>query len=401
MKGMPAIRGYPSHPGPVMSKTFEFNSVAAIRVARGGARELAGLIGRLGCQRVLVVSDPGVIGAGLLDAALDSLQAHKIPFRVFSEVEADPPVAVIQAAVASAAEFAADGVVGFGGGSSMDVAKLVALLATGGQRLEDAYGVNQARGKRLPLLLVPTTAGTGSEVTPISIVTTGEGEKKGVVSPLLYPDIALLDAELTRGLPSHITAATGIDAMVHAIEAYTGRIHKNPISDCFAREALRLLSGAIHQACADGQALQAREDMLIGACLAGAAFANSPVAAVHALAYPVGAQFKVPHGLSNSLVLPHVARFNLEAVQEAYAELFRIIRPSAGGSVPQQAEALIDYLQALPAELGLPTRLRQIGITEQHLPALVQDAMNQTRLLVNNPRDVTAEAAARIYREAL
>lgn len=384
-----------------MAKSFEFNSVASIRVARGGARELAGLIGRLGCQRVHVVSDPGVIGAGLLDAALDSLHEHKIRFRVFSEVEADPPVAVIQAAVAGAAEFAADGVVGFGGGSSMDVAKLVALLATGGQRLEDAYGVNQARGKRLPLVLVPTTAGTGSEVTPISIVTTGEGEKKGVVSPLLYPDIALLDAELTHGLPPHITAATGIDAMVHAIEAYTGRIHKNPISDCFAREALRLLSGSIHLACADGHALQAREDMLIGACLAGAAFANSPVAAIHALAYPVGAQFKVPHGLSNSLVLPHVARFNLEAVQEAYAELFHIIRPDAGGSVPQKAGALIDYLQALPAELGLPTRLRQVGITEQHVPALVHDALNQTRLLVNNPRDVTAEAAARIYLEAL
>jgi len=384
-----------------MSKTFEFNSVASIRVARGGARELAGLIGRLACQRVLIVSDPGVIGAGLLDAALDSLATDEIPFRVFSEVEADPSAAVIQAAVASAAEFAADCVVGFGGGSSMDVAKLVALLATGDQKLEDVYGVNQAQGKRLPLLLVPTTAGTGSEVTPISIVTTGEGEKKGVVSPLLYPEIALLDAELTCGLPPHITAATGIDAMVHAIEAYTGRIHKNPISDFFAREALRLLSGAIHLACADGQALKAREDMLIGACLAGAAFANSPVAAVHALAYPVGAQFKVPHGLSNALLLPHVARFNLEAVEDAYSELFRIICPGSSGSVQQQAGGLLDYLQALPGELGLPTRLRQVGITEQHVPALVQDAMNQTRLLVNNPREVTAEAAARLYLEAL
>lgn len=398
---MPASRGHSSNLGLAMSKTFEFNSVASIRVARGGARELAGLIGRLACQRVLIVSDPGVIGAGLLDAALDSLATDEIPFRVFSEVEADPSAAVIQAAVASAAEFAADCVVGFGGGSSMDVAKLVALLATGDQKLEDVYGVNQAQGKRLPLLLVPTTAGTGSEVTPISIVTTGEGEKKGVVSPLLYPEIALLDAELTCGLPPHITAATGIDAMVHAIEAYTGRIHKNPISDFFAREALRLLSGAIHLACADGQALKAREDMLIGACLAGAAFANSPVAAVHALAYPVGAQFKVPHGLSNALLLPHVARFNLEAVEDAYSELFRIICPGSSGSVQQQAGGLLDYLQALPGELGLPTRLRQVGITEQHVPALVQDAMNQTRLLVNNPREVTAEAAARLYLEAL
>lgn len=384
-----------------MPKTFEFNSVASIRVASGGARELSELIGRLGCKRILVVSDPGVIGAGLLSAALDSLDARQIPFRVFSEVEADPADTVIEAAVASADEFAADGIVGFGGGSSMDVAKLVALLAKGTQRLEHIYGVNQAQGKRLPLLLVPTTAGTGSEVTPIAIVTTGEGEKKGVVSPLLYPDIALLDAELTRGLPAHITAATGIDAMVHAIEAYTGRIHKNPISDCFAREALRLLSGAIHAACADGQALQSREDMLIGACLAGAAFANSPVGAVHALAYPIGAQFKVPHGLSNALVLPHVARFNRDAVQDQYAELYRIIHPGAGGSMRQQAGQFLDYFHALPAELSLPTRLRQVGITEQDVPALVRDAMKQTRLLVNNPRDMTPEAAARIYGEAL
>lgn len=383
-----------------MPKTFEFNSVASIRVARGGAQELSELISRLGCKRVLVVSDPGLVGAGLLSAALDGFDAHQIPFRVFSEVEADPAEAVIHAAVASAIEFAADGIVGFGGGSSMDVAKLVALLAKGAQRLEHIYGVNQAQGTRLPLLLVPTTAGTGSEVTPIAIVTTGEGEKKGVVSPLLYPDIALLDAELTRGLPAHITAATGIDAMVHAIEAYTGRIHKNPISDCFAREALRLLSGAIHAACADGQALQSREDMLIGACLAGAAFANSPVGAVHALAYPIGAQFKVSHGLSNALVLPHVARFNSETVQDHYAELYRIIDPESG-SVRRQASQFLDYFQALPAALGLPTCLRQVGITKQDIPALVRDAMKQTRLLVNNPRDMTPEAAARIYGEAL
>jgi alcohol dehydrogenase class IV len=384
-----------------MAKTFEFNSVSSIRVSSGGARAFAELIGRLPCKRLLVVSDPGVIGAGLLSPALDSLDAHKIPFRVFSDVEADPAEAVIHAAVKIATEFEADGIVGFGGGSSMDVAKLVSLLAKGGQKLAHIYGVNQAKGTRLPLLLVPTTAGTGSEVTPISIVTTGQGEKKGVVSPLLIPDIALLDAELTLGLPEHITAATGVDAMVHAIEAYTGRIHKNPISDCFAREAIRLLSGAIHAACRHGQELQPREDMLIGACLAGAAFANSPVGAVHALAYPIGARFKVPHGLSNSLVLPFVVRFNLNTARDQYAELYRIISPSSESSAKQQAGKFLDYLHALPAQLGLPTHLRQVGITEQHVPSLAQDAMQQTRLLVNNPREMTADDAARIYTEAL
>jgi alcohol dehydrogenase class IV len=188
----------------------------------------------------------------------------------------------------------------------MDVAKLVALLAHGTEKLDEVYGVGVAKGPRLPLILVPTTAGTGSEVTPISIVTTGEGEKKGVVSPVLLPDIAVLDAELTLGLPAAVTAATGIDAMVHAIEAYTSKRLKNPVSDCLAREALRLLSLNIHEACSDGSNCEARQGMLLGAMLAGLAFANAPVAGVHALAYPVGARFHVPHGLSNSLVLPAV-----------------------------------------------------------------------------------------------
>lgn len=384
-----------------MAKSFEFNSVSSIRVENGGARNFSKLIERLGCKRVLLVSDPGVVKAGLLAGATDSLKAANIALALFADVQADPAESVIYAAVDAATRFGADGIVGLGGGSSMDVAKLVALLATGDQKLDAVYGVNVATGKRLPLVLVPTTAGTGSEVTPISIVTTGQGEKKGVVSPLLLPDVALLDAELTLGLPAHITAATGVDAMVHAIEAYTGRVHKNPISDCFAREAMRLLSQSIHAACQHGQDLQAREDMLLGACLAGVAFANSPVAAVHALAYPIGAQFKVPHGLSNSLVLPFVAKFNFEFVKEQYAELYSIIRPGEAGSVAERATRFVNYLQALPAQLGLPTRLRDVGIAEADIASLAEDAMKQTRLLGNNPREMTLEAADQIYREAL
>ncbi len=384
-----------------MSKTFQFNSVASIQVEHGGARHLSKLVQRLGCRRVLLVSDPGVVGAGLLAGAVAGLQEAGLASSVYADVQADPPEALVHAAVRTATESGADCIVGFGGGSSLDVAKLVALLATGQQKLQDIYGVNLATGGRLPLVLVPTTSGTGSEVTPISIVTTGEGEKKGVVSPLLLPDVAVLDAQLTLGLPPHITAATGVDAMVHAIEAYTGRIRKNPISDCFAREALRLLSGSIHAACRHGHELAPREDMLLGACLAGIAFANSPVAAVHALAYPIGAQFHVPHGLSNSLVLPHVAKFNLDAAQEQYAELYDIVQPQGSGDAAEKAGKFVDYLQSLPAALGLPTRLRDVGVTETSIASLAQDAMKQTRLLVNNPREVTLDAAARIYTEAL
>ncbi|GAB7541263.1 iron-containing alcohol dehydrogenase [Cupriavidus sp. 8B] len=370
-------------------------------VERGGASKLHERVGAMGCRSVLFVTDAGLIEAGMLDATLQGFARQGLRTTVFSEVQADPAESVILAAVAAARASAADCIIGFGGGSSMDAAKLAALLARSGEPLAQAYGVGQAKGPRLPLILVPTTAGTGSEVTPISIVTTGVGEKKGVVSPLLLPDVALLDAELTLGLPAHVTAATGIDAMVHAVEAYTSKRLKNPISDCLAREALRLLSGSIHQACREGTDLSARENMLTGACLAGMAFANSPVAAVHALAYPVGARFHVPHGLSNSLVLAPVIRFNCVAAAPLYAELSGIVLPGVSGNEEQMAAALATYLGDLAGQLGLPTRLRDVGIEAKDIQLLAEDAMKQTRLLVNNPREICLEDAVSLYQEAL
>lgn len=286
----------------------------------------------------------------------------------------------------------------------MDVAKLVAVLAHPDccQSLEELYGVGNVRGPRLPLLQVPTTAGTGSEVTPIAIVTTGETTKAGIVSPLLQPDTALLDARLTLGLPAKVTAATGIDAMVHAIEAYTSAHKKNPVSDMLAREALRLLSGNIVSATHRGSELEARGNMLLGALYAGQAFANAPVAAVHALAYPLGGHFHIPHGLSNSLVLPHVLRFNASAATALYAELAESIMGSecGTGSDASKTDTLICWLESLIAELGLPNRLRDCGVTEASLPKLAADAMQQQRLLVNNPREVTEQDALAIYRAA-
>jgi alcohol dehydrogenase class IV len=283
----------------------------------------------------------------------------------------------------------------------MDVAKLVALLAAGNETLEQIYGVGTARGPRLPLILVPTTAGTGSEVTAIAIVTTGEGQKKGVVTPIIIPDWAVLDADLTLGLPPLITAATGIDAMVHAIEAYTSKRLKNPVSDMLAREALALLGANIHQACRNGSDREARQNMLLGAMLAGMAFSNAPVAAVHALAYPIGARFHVPHGLSNSLVLPAVLRFNAGSAPELYAQLADILVPGCAGTTAAKTDLLVEHLTALPFDLGLPTRLSQVGIGEADLPVIAADAMLQTRLLVNNPRAVTLADAHAIYAAVL
>ncbi|MBD9415437.1 iron-containing alcohol dehydrogenase [Pseudomonas sp. PDM16] len=383
---------------------FSFATTAQILCESGSSVRLASLCQERGAQRVMLVTDPGITRFGLLDGVLPGFAQAGVAVEVFDQVIADPPEAIVLNAVERARALGADLVIGFGGGSSMDVAKLVALLAHPNcqQSQKDIYGVGNARGQRLPLIQVPTTAGTGSEVTPISIVTTGETTKMGVVSPLLLPDLALLDAELTLGLPPAVTAATGIDAMVHAIEAYTTKLKKNPLSDLLAREALRLLAANLDEAVHNGGNREARQAMLLGACLAGQAFANAPVAAVHALAYPLGGHFHIPHGLSNALVLPHVLRFNAPAAMPLYAELAPLLLGERfqGGSTEQRCTAFIDELAALNQRCGLPSRLRDAGVPEAMLNTLASDAMLQQRLLVNNPREVSEADALAIYQAA-
>ncbi len=383
---------------------FSFATTSQILCEAGAARRLAGLCHERGARRVLIVTDPGIARLGLLDEVLPGFTAARVAVAIFSDVSADPSQACVLAATQRAQHIGADLILGFGGGSSMDVAKLVALLASADctQPLSELYGVDKACGRRLPLIQVPTTAGTGSEVTPIAIVTTGETTKMGVVSPLLLPDLAVLDAECTVGLPPAVTAATGIDAMVHAIEAYTSKLKRNPLSSLLAREALRLLSVNLHQAVHEGSNLAARQAMLLGACLAGQAFANAPVAAVHALAYPLGGHFHIPHGLANALVLPHVLRFNLPVAAADYAELAPLLlgqRLRAGNS-HDQAEQFVTELAQLAPRCGLPNRLRDAGVSKNSLARLAADAMQQQRLLVNNPRDVSEADALAIYEAA-
>lgn len=381
---------------------FGFSTVAHIVCDPGATKRISALVSQHfpDARRALIVTDAGFRKTGLVEPAIVSLREAGLAVAIFSDVVADPPEAVILQAVADARKNETDLVIGFGGGSSMDVAKLIAVLAGSDQELKTMYGIGNVKGGRLPLIQVPTTAGTGSEVTPISIVTTGATTKMGVVSPQLYADLAILDAELTVGLPPKVTAATGIDAMVHAIEAYTTRHKKNPLSDMLARQALILLSSNIIVACEDGKNLAARQAMLLGAMLAGQSFANAPCAAVHALAYPIGGIFHVPHGLSNSLVLPHVLRFNAPHAAELYAELADIVSPGAGGSAEARTQALIDGMEKIAAQTGIETRLRQVGIAESDLDRLADDAMLQTRLLTNNPREVLRDDARAIYAAA-
>ena len=381
---------------------FAFNTAKSIRFGVGALEELPTLVKAQIGDRIMLVTDPGMMATGIVDRAVDLLSDGGIAVELFGDVEADPPEHVVLSAVAAARSSDAQGVVGLGGGSSLDVAKLVALLVPGAETLADVYGVDKARGPRLPLILVPTTAGTGSEVTPISIVTTGANEKMGVVSPVLLPDIALLDPALTYGLPPHITAATGIDAMVHAIEAFASASpNNNPLSRMLATQALTLMGRSLLKAVEDGTDQAARSDMLLGSMLAGQAFANSPVAAVHALAYPLGGHFHIPHGLSNALVLPHVLRFNTVTSPAPYAELAPFVFPELSALEGQErAAAFCEKLAELSRACGLQPNLRAMNIPEDMLPKLASDAMNQTRLLVNNPRPVSEEDALSIYRAA-
>ena len=385
-----------------MANAFRFQTVPTLVVEFGAARRLGALLRERypALARLCLVTDGFLHRSGLLASALADLAASGWTVTVLDNVVADPPEQVVLDAVARARDAQAQIVVGLGGGSSMDVAKLLAVLLASRQTLGEMYGVNRVEGERLPLVQMPTTAGTGSEVTAVSIVTVGEATKMGVVAPQLIADLAILDAELTLGLPPAATAATGIDAMVHAIEAYTSARLKNPISDMLAVRALQLLSKHLLTACRDGQDRAAREAMLLGATLAGQAFANAPVAAVHALAYPIGGIYHVPHGLSNALVLPHVLKFNAEAAAPLYAELTAAMLPSETGNAEAKTRAFIAHVECLIAETGIPSTLREVGIERDGLERMAKDAMLQQRLLVNNPRPVTEADALAIYTAA-
>jgi len=381
--------------------SLNFQTTRSVLCEVGATAKIGEIMRDRGCTKLAIVTDSTVLKLGLAEAAIEGIKKAGLDIWVFSEVVSDPPEDMILRAVQTAKLQAVDGVVSVGGGSSLDTAKLMAILLNTEQPLSQMYGIGQVKGERLPLVLAPTTAGTGSEVTPISIVTTGSTTKAGVVAPQLLPDWAVLDAELTVDLPKNVTAATGVDAMVHAIEAYTSKFKKNLISDCLARQALELLGANIRTVCEQPHDRAARSDMLLGSMLAGMAFSNAPVAAVHALAYPLGGHFHVPHGLSNAMVLPYVLDFNMGAAEKEYAEIADLIFPSlAGRSAKDKAEGMATGFAELVPSLGMQSTLREVGVGESDIALLAEDAMKQTRLLVNNPREVTYDDAFAIYSKA-
>ncbi len=369
----------------------EFGPGAAARVA-----EEAALFGR----RVLVVTDPGLEKAGLVDAVAGRLHSHGLEVAVFAEVEANPRVATVDGAARSAADHRADVIVGLGGGSALDTAKAAAAVARYGGTVLDYEGLEEVPGPCVPVIAIPTTAGTGSEVTFWAIVTDPLRQYKAPVGSVhLAPRVALVDPLTTASLPPALTAATGIDALTHAVEAYTARC-SNPLSDAFDLYAIELICAHLERAVADGGDLEARSAMMLGSLLAGIGFGNADTAAVHSMAEALGAVFDVGHGVANAVFLPYVAAHNLPATVDKTARVARAIGlDTAGLTRAEAAAAAVAGLAALTRRLGIPS-LADLGVTEQDLPQLAATAMMNAGT-PDNPVEMSEASFLELFTAAL
>ncbi len=385
-----------------MENIIMFQTTPRIIRGYGSLTKTVDEINRFGCKKVMIITDKGIVGAGILEKLEMLLKGSKIDCSVFDKVVPDPQFEIAVEASLAIKEQGADLVIGIGGGSPIDIAKVAAILTENTGDIASYFGIDLIPGPGLKTIIIPTTAGTGSEVTPIVILSDHDEKlKKGIVSPYLFPDVAILDPELCLGLPPHITASTGMDALIHAIEAYTSN-NANSMTDIFAVQAINLISKNIRTVFANGTNIKARSNMLEGSLLAGMAFANAGVTAVHAFAYPIGAEFNIPHGVANSIMLNPVMEFNLLGNLEKFASLADILGERTRGlNLRESAKSVTHAIDDLIEDLQLPCSLNEFGITESDIPMLAKGVMKVTRLLANNPRDLTAKDAENIYRKVL
>ncbi len=379
-----------------------FRTTPRIVMGPGAVNGLGREARALKAARALVVTDPGIMEAGILGPVEASLSEARVRYQVFSDVSPDPRHQTVENCLATARDFKPTCVIGLGGGSPLDIAKTVAVMLKNKGDILDYCGIDLVPKPGIPTIMVPTTAGTGSEVTPIAILSDDDEKlKKGVVSPYLFPMVALLDPLLTLGLPPSVTAATGMDALIHAIEAYTS-VNANGMTDMFAARAIEMIADNLRTAYAHGENLDARSAMLEASLLAGIAFANAGVTAVHAFAYPIGAEFHIPHGVANTLMLAEVMKFNLVGNLVKFADIAALMgEPVDGLSDRQAAAAAVEAVMVLAQDLQVPTSLSEFGVTENHIDDLAEGVMKVTRLLANNPRGLSKDDAADIYRRVL
>jgi alcohol dehydrogenase len=361
----------------------------------GCAVNCAELLAQKSVRRVLLVSSTPVLPhLGFLIAAIQKTGCQVVQA---PPVDKEPTKAMLEKSLEKARAEKVDGVLGVGGGSALDVAKLVAALTRGSQKIEEIFGIGFLKGRELPLFCLPTTSGTGSEVSPNAILLDESDElKKGVVSPFLVPDAAIVDPDLTMSVPAPVTAATGLDALTHCIEAYANNF-AHPAVDMYALQGIRLIAANLLRAVRNGGDAEARAALSLGSLYGGLCLGPVNTAAVHALSYPLGGQFHVAHGVSNAVLLPPVLRFNLPQAINRYADVALALGVEPGKSAKATAERGIDWMEQLSKDCGVPQRLSAFKVPREALPGMAKAAMKVTRLLKNNLRPVTEADVLAIY----
>ncbi|WP_053362583.1 iron-containing alcohol dehydrogenase [Bacillus sp. FJAT-27251] len=370
---------------------FNFYIPTSIKTGRGISKSVSGFLRSLGHNKVFLVTDKGVRNAGILQSIESSLQEADVSYEIFDEVIPNPSAENIMLGVQKLKAYNPDSVLAVGGGSSIDTAKGIAIMATNPGDILDYEGVGKVPNPGLTLTVIPTTSGTGSEVTASTIVTNTTTQfKAAVISPFLFPTYAFLDAELTINLPSHITAATGMDALTHAIESYTSK-STNPASEAFALYAIEMIGKNIEKAYFVGTDISSRENMLVASMLAGAAFSQSRLGNVHAISHTLGGVFNIAHGIANATLLPFVMKYNLPACPEKMANIAKALGEDIHGlSVKEAAELAIEAVKRLNKSLGIPSNIKDLGVSLDVLPKLVEDSMRSGNVLIN-PRLTTAD----------
>jgi len=382
-------------------KLISLKSPNLILAGFGALEKMGEEAGILGAKKVLLVTDKGIIDSGIGGRVQETIEQQGIAVDVFDKVISDPDIACCDACLEMARSGQYDLIVGVGGGSSMDIASIVSILLTNPGTVHDYFGVNLIKNPGLPTFLVATTAGTGAEVTPNAILTDTEAKlKKGIVSPYILPRAAVIDPALTLSMPSRVTSFTGMDALTHAIESYTS-MNATPLTDMYAREAIRLIGTSLRTAVSRGDRNDARYDMSMGSLYAGISLANAGVGAVHALAYPLGGEFNVPHGIANGLLLPYVMEFNVPGDVAKFADVAALLGVNTEGlSVVDQAWLSVQAVHDLVDDIDMPKTLAEIDIPKDAVGRLADASILVTRLMANNPRTVHAQDARKIFENA-
>jgi len=385
-----------------MTKVNTFLSPNKIILGTGAVNQVGEEARKLGAEKALIVTDEGVVKAGLVQGVEDSLRAQKIDVGIFDKVEAEPPARIVDECAQVARDKGYDIIIGIGGGSSLDVAKGASILATNKGKVLDYIGIDMVPHRGLPKILIPTTAGTGSEVTRVLVFTDEVDKiKKSVYSTFVLADVAIVDPLLTISMPPVVTADTGMDALVHAIESYVS-VNATPFSDILAIEAIHLIAENLPAAYAKANNMEARFNMALGATLAGMAFTSGGLGVVHALSNPLGMKYHLTHGRSNAVMLPYVVECNKIGSLNKYA----CIAQAMGENIEQLSayeavERLVNSLLRLLELLGIPSKISAYGVTNEDIPGLTAGAMKLTRLFEWNPRDLTEEDVKNIYISAL